>query len=228
MKLSPPVRRAYTTLVPYTWRQWVESRLLPPYPIEYDRHRYIFIHIPKTAGKSIISLLHHRGATHLMYRDYERLIGEAIRDYFVFAVVRDPLERLISAYAYLRQGGNRSRQDLEFARRWVADRSLQRFIVESLPVPEVRESLFFRPQHSFLRENSGRLADATLLRFERLATDFEPIAARLGIRTALPNLNQSSRRDIDATLTASALLALSKCYAEDYTLLGYESPRPLP
>jgi chondroitin 4-sulfotransferase 11 len=224
MRLSPFVRHAYTSIIPPKARRRLERSLLRPYPGEYDRDKYIFIHIPKTAGKSIAHRLHNRGAVHLTYAEYERILGERIQDYFVFAVVREPLDRLTSTYAYLRQGGNRSREDVRFAEKYVRDRSLQAFIDECLTNPAVSRSPFLLPQHEFLRRSDGELAEIALLRFERLERDFAAIAHRLGVGQNLPVINKSDRSRIDASLSPETLRTVALHYREDYQVLQYEAP----
>ncbi|MBC7146362.1 MAG: sulfotransferase family 2 domain-containing protein [Thioclava marina] len=71
----------------------------------FEKERFIFLHIPKCAGTSINmnTLGFHVG--HLGYRHYEGLLGAALRDYFIFSIVRHPESRFRSAYRFLKAGG---------------------------------------------------------------------------------------------------------------------------
>jgi hypothetical protein len=74
----------------------------------------LFVHIPKTAGTSITEALrpkgdrHHplclpRGYPHETVEEFARRVGEDVfRSYTSFCVVRQPLERFLSMYDFLR------------------------------------------------------------------------------------------------------------------------------
>jgi len=150
--------------------------------------------------------------------------GEDDEERFVFAVVREPLSRLTSAFSYLSRGGNQSREDRAFARRWLQERTLTQFIDESLDAPEVRDSLFFRPQTDFLVDKEGRLGKLQLLRFENLDEDFRGIAPRLGVGEALPRLNAAPEPPKVVRLGRAQLEKVVSIYHLDYELLSYPSP----
>jgi hypothetical protein len=72
-----------------------------------DEERYIFFHVPKAGGTSIHSRLKERyGWTddpppvlhHMMVRDYLRFFPKK-KDYFKFAIVRNPFDRLLSTWS---------------------------------------------------------------------------------------------------------------------------------
>tara|TARA_R110002074_G_scaffold328305_1_gene498803 strand:+ start:3019 stop:3699 length:681 start_codon:yes stop_codon:yes gene_type:complete len=217
MNIPTQLRRIYTKLLPLWLRQRIESTLLPAYPREYDKNQYIFIHIPKTAGKSIISKLHNRGATHLSYSDYEDILGDKINDYFVFTVLRDPADRFASAYSYLKAGGNQSREDQEFSHRWIKNKNINDFIKTSFNAIEVKNSLFFRSQASFLKQKNGTLGAVKILHLNNLQKGFASISDRLGVSSELPHLNESrSRQNI---FDGESRLTIQTIYKEDYTLI---------
>src|SRR5947208_3465937 len=77
-----------------------------------NRHRCIFIHIPKTAGSSIALSLFGEQLEHITYRDYQIANPRKFDRYFKFAFVRNPWDRVVSSYFFLRNGtmdeGNRA------------------------------------------------------------------------------------------------------------------------
>ncbi len=87
------------------------------------KHKFLFIHIPKTAGRSIEKYFHSVGIyaddeagkykdvtgsqydetliePHLLPQDYLDIYGESILSYFWFCFVRNPFERAVSEYFY--------------------------------------------------------------------------------------------------------------------------------
>src|SRR3989337_374618 len=70
-------------------------------------NKFVFIHISKCGGTSVSSLLESYSSgkldAHSTYSDYEAFLGESVRDYLVFACVRNPYDRMLSMYTYWRE-----------------------------------------------------------------------------------------------------------------------------
>jgi len=189
----------------------------------FDRHKAIFIHIPKAAGTSIAFAIFghqisHHSITHYYARNYEKA-----SDYFKFTFVRDPLARLVSAYRYLAAGGMNS-HDRDFARRYIQDRSLPQVVEQLSTDPKFLDSLHFRPQFKFVTHPQRA---ATLLvnyvgRVETLADDIRYVLQRLELNSHIPQLNRSTNQaPIDDIELRSLREAVYRIYEYDYELFGY-------
>lgn len=224
-QLPPIIRKAYTYLFPKPFRSWFESLIAGPYPRIYDQRKFIFIHIPKTAGKSIIQLLHKGGACHLTYQEYEKYIGEKIKSYYIFTVVRNPVDRLISLYAYYLSGGNSSKESLTFKKKWISPyKDLNEFVCNALIFDEVKSNRMFLPQSAFILDSNGNLPQITIVRFEKLDDDFKKVSDHLSLKAQLPHVNVSKRKGLDTHLSKEALKVIEQIYYEDFRLLGYPFP----
>jgi Sulfotransferase family len=178
-------------------------------------YRCIFIHQRKAAGMSLIEAFGyfpHQQEFHL-YNDgvlspewHAR--GETEQSYFVFSVVRNPFDRLISSWKYLRSTHTRALLD----------------VLRQPPQLGHDYRHFTRPQIAILRDTSGTLVTDFLLRFEHLQDDFNVLCDRLGKpRQALPHLNASQRQwsyrqyfDLETRKLAEVM------FADDITTFGYE------
>ncbi|MFC1772629.1 sulfotransferase family 2 domain-containing protein [Pseudomonadota bacterium] len=191
----------------------------------FDEHRCIFIHIPKCAGVSIAqSLFGNQGAGHYSASQYREFFGDATYDdYFTFAFVRNPWDRLASAYHFLRRGGFND-ADL----RW-ASRHLQHYVsfdnfVKNWVTPEhVRSWVHFEPQCDYLCKADGTLDVDFIGRFERLEPDFQALCNKLGIDRALLSLNQGVHVHprYQTLYDDQSRDIVSEVYARDIELLNY-------
>src|SRR5215467_9332165 len=70
-----------------------------PAPMIDHSHRFIFVHIPKTAGNSVNRVF---GVSWQNHKDLARYAREceAFETFFKFAIVRNPWDRLLSDYNY--------------------------------------------------------------------------------------------------------------------------------
>ena len=73
----------------------------------FDEHRCIFVHIPKCAGISLVkSLFGDFDLGHAGIKRYQIMFGPAeFNRYFKFTIVRNPFDRLVSAFFFMKKGG---------------------------------------------------------------------------------------------------------------------------
>ena len=188
--------------------------------------KYLFIHVPKTAGESIEQYLL-KGASrdpevrssvllsrnydprrgppriaHLLAREYVRYgyVGEKEFDEcFKFAFVRNPWARLVSEFFFNHYGHT----------------DFRGFLLNRFPTPEDDDyetgSDRYRhvlPQYEFLHDERGNLLVDYVGRFESLDSDFAQVCRQLGIEAApLPRVNTFSE------VMASVLLKRGKIRA---------------
>jgi hypothetical protein len=175
---------------------------------------YIFVHIPKTGGTSLALALEGRamkddlliGDTpkarkrrkrvqgvasagrlwkHSTLRDIDGLVSRAfIEGAFVVTMVRNPWDRVVSYYHWLRaQGFDHPAVRLAKAVGFSA----------FLNHPQTRESLRAHPYESYVKGPGGRERCDLFIRLEAFAEDAAPLWEHLGFRLELPHANASER-----------------------------------
>lgn len=176
------------------------------------RYRCIFIHQRKAAGMTIIKSFGIRGDQPEWHYCNDGVLSSEWRDrpkeYFVFAVVRNPFDRAVSSWRYLPP-----------MRRLPLYRALKTCPRDN----EYLHSHFTRPQVDTLREN-GRLVTDALIRFENLQADFDWVCDQIGKpRVALPVFNASERPAsyLRAFDWRSRKLA-ERIYRDDLVTFGYD------
>ena len=140
---------------------------------------------------------------------------------FKFTFVRNPWDRLVSAFFFLKKSDlerNRrfARRNLStyndfdsFVRQWVTRKSVWRFT-------------HFLPQHHFICIDQ-RLGVDFVGFYENLAEDFAIVAKKIGRPTALCEENRLGGREKDYRqyYNDETRNIVAEAYAEDIALLGY-------
>jgi chondroitin 4-sulfotransferase 11 len=185
----------------------------------------VFIHVPKAAGTSVSRALYGINVGHRPARDYERISSRYFRRYFRFGFVRNPWDRAVSAYEFVRSGGTefvKPIPDPVYATE--AFESFSRFVLEWLSViPLGSADVVFRPQWTFLCDEDGRVLVDHVGRVERLAVDLRPVEDALGVTIRPERLNRA-RRPVEYTdyYTPETRDIVGDIYQDDIEMFGYE------
>ncbi|MFT8309194.1 hypothetical protein [Acetobacter malorum] len=120
----------------------------------------LFIHVPKNAGTAISQELYGCSMRHESIRYYQRHAPDVVRTMPSFALWRDPVERFLFSYDFIRNGGG-SHVSLHpgFAERYADLTTLDRMI----DYVEGTTSIYqldhvLRPQHWYLTDRHGDVA----------------------------------------------------------------------
>ena len=191
--------------------------------------RSIFIHIPKTAGTSVARALNVEPDSPTPYYQYLRASPSKFRKFFKFAFVRNPWDRLGSAFFYLkREGGNLAAESENFRIWWetnfVPYKDLEDLVCNWLTPGNARTDVHFAPQSCFICDPSGRVMVDFVGRFEAIDRDFEFIARRLGTDVRLPVTNQSGHQSYQQYFTPRMNVLIQEVYAGDCRIFGYANP----
>ena len=195
----------------------------------FDDYHCIFVHIPKTAGVSVSrSLFGNFSGGHTYIKTYQVIFPKnEFERYFKFTFVRNPWDRLFSAYTFLRKGGFHDGE-----RRWARDHlapyhDFDDFVKRWVNAKNILRYAHFYPQYRFLcLPFMDKAAVDFLGLYENLQEDFDYIQHKIfGERTrVLPHHNKSSVnivRDYKEFYTEESRKIVAEVYAKDITLLGY-------
>lgn len=206
--------------------------------------KFLFLHIPKTGGTALTLALEARALKddiivadtpkgraragrqkrletagrlwkHSTLADIDGLVTPAdLADLTLLTLVRNPWDRLVSYYHWLRaQNFTHPAKDLS-----------QRLDFSGfINHPLVGQSLLHWPAEAYFRDRSGKLHPAHYLRLEALAEDMEPFEQRLGFRlTPLARHNQSDRlQDWRSYYSDADAALIGRLCATDIARFGY-------
>jgi hypothetical protein len=183
----------------------------------------IFVHIPKCGGTSVenqIGVFHgHRSAVY--FRAADRAFFERA---FKFTLVRNPYDRLVSGFHYLKHHAT-SPLDREWAARSLGGiddfREFTGALEDRAFARRVTAWKHFVPQWYFVCDRRGAPMVDLVGRIE----DFDGFVAELGRRSAVRLKNEvhraSARRPWQDYYTSRAKAAVAVLYREDFRAFGY-------
>lgn len=209
-----------------------------------DKRRFIFIHVPKSAGTSMMQALvrlpgNNRrwcaASNHEPIKDFlanwprrrsllDRILQRSPAGYATCAFVRNPWDRLASLYRYLIEKKQR--------KPGVSDlRSFADFLDQAARgVAWINGLHSFRNQVDFFQDEQGRIAIDFVGHYEHLAEDVGLLSDRLGIPIRLPHVNRSSNagRDYRHDYTDRLVEFVQDRFKRDIVQFGYEFDQPRP
>lgn len=132
---------------------------------------------------------------------------------FIFTLVRNPWDRLVSYYHWLRE------QSFDHpAVRLAKTARFQDFVVH----PQTQVSFGRWPTRAYLTDAAGRARGDAFIRLERFEDDAAPLWAHLGFRLDLPRTNESRRSaDWRGYYDDDTAALVGKLCAEDILRFGY-------
>jgi hypothetical protein len=214
--MAPPDRRWFDHLR-------VRRRHADLVPRQFRRDGAIFIHVPKCAGSALLDAWLGFQTGHVTAAEYHAADPLFFDRAYVFAFVRDPVDRFVSAYDHIQTG---DLWPILPEIRAAVDRhggTLEAVAAGLTADSAVLQLPWFAPQHTFL-EICGRLAVNRVFKTESFAADIEILRSQTPIRLrplAPVNRRGTEKLRIEERLSPAAVAALRRVYWRDFTLFGY-------
>jgi len=141
-------------------------------------HRLLFIHVPKTAGMAVSQAVYGEQVHHASIRYYRAVAPELAAACQTFAVVRDPIDRFRSAFAYAQGDGSCDNDVSEpFRTPYRSFRDVDDALdhLETVSWPYGVDHIF-RPQSWYLTDRDGAIAVDHLVTMPNLAQALTALA----------------------------------------------------
>ena len=190
----------------------------------------IFLHVPKSAGTSLTKSIYHSKSFHIPVIRYKAVDAEKFDTYFKFCFVRNPFDRLLSAYEYLEI---KCHSDMSFPdHRWAASnlsiyRDFEEFVL-SLEDSKIRNRIgtyiHFRSQLDWISDTDAArsiLADF-VGRYETILQDYERLQVRLNVAESLSVVRKTpNQKDYRRSYSTRMVDIVGDMYSEDIDRFGY-------
>ncbi|EGK8097832.1 sulfotransferase family protein [Campylobacter lari] len=192
------------------------------------KYNCIFIHVPKAAGTSIEKAIYETDkwlSGHTKAKDYNQVEFQKI---FSFGFVRNPHDRLVSAFFYLKKGGG-NKEDSQWAQKHLNQyNSFEQFVL-ALNEVKIRNEIFkwihFAPQYHFLCDKNGDILVNFIGKTENIHNDFQTVLTRLNIKRTLTTSNSSNHCHYLSYYNKTTYQIIYKLYQYDFELFNYKSEK---
>lgn len=202
-----------------------------------NKHQCIFVHIPRTGGSSIETVLWPRkeekdlwqgftsrfnneyqtdGLQHLYARNIRKAVGDRFDRYFKFTIVRNPWDKAVSSYAHAKKTA-RLKEFLDID----GDTEFKTYLDRI----KEKDHVHWASQINFIKDEAGNTLLDRIWRFEDYKETFKEILSEVGAgRGPVLHCKASARNKMDFYYDTEATETVAEMYKDDIKEFGYEFP----
>lgn len=178
----------------------------------------LFIHVPKNGGTSIKRALYASDPGHATVRFYDLFLPEHLARVQTMAILRDPVDRFLSGFDFLLNGGGGDVRILPRTMRRMGGISTVDALLgflEGAAGNWLKVDTFVRPQGWYVTDIEGRIRVRHLWLIEETGKAMGAFLAERGV-SGVPHKNRTLRQN--HTLTAEQVQRLRHLYEDDFAL----------
>ena len=185
--------------------------------------RTIFIHIPKTAGVSLVKSIfgHVTLEGHRSVSFYKQVFGTRYSDFFTFTIVRNPWDRLYSAYKFLQKGGINIHDKNAFETHLSTYKDFEDFVLKGLNEKIIWEIMHLIPQYEFVCDKNGKIIVDYVGRFESLQEDVAGLSKKINLEVVMGHYNYNKKKDYREAYTKEMIEKVHHIYQKDIDVFEY-------
>lgn len=191
----------------------------------FDDLKCIFVHIPKAAGISVNKALFGTyGGSHMKLKDYQLIFSKTeFYEYYKFTFVRNPWDRLVSTYFFLKNGGFHEKDKEWFDDNLSQFENFEDFVLNWLNIENSYKWIHFIPQYEFVTVNNKVLVD-DVYKLENIEDGMSSISKKLNLSLELRHENKNPDRNIKYRdyYSSKTKEIVNLVYKKDIELFDYQ------
>ena len=183
--------------------------------------------MPKCGGSSVkkflrsknISVINHNTRIK-KFKYLKDRVDQGLTGY-IFTFTRNPWDRLISAYFYLKQGGHGAWDKKDCNRYLSHYSSFEDMVLNWNDI--LFNQIHFKEQYKWVCDSNGELIPDFIGKFENLQQDFDTVCDKIGIpKQQLPHANKTNHKHYTEYYDDETREIIAEKYAKDIEYFGYE------
>lgn len=189
----------------------------------------IFIHIPKCAGNAVQkSLFGEVVFGHQTIRQYQVALPESVyQNAWKFTITRDPFERIVSAWRFLKAGGLYANDEKYFAETLSQYETFDHFVNDWLVYQDLNQCgcVHFKTQLHYIHDFNEKIAMDHMVKLPDLSVEYPKLRNRFGGDELIAdNKTKGESVDLSSYYTGEETLKnIASIYVEDIQALGYST-----
>lgn len=189
----------------------------------FYKTRTIFVHIPKTAGVSLLRAIYGDVTLtgHRTYHFNSLILNSQESHYFSFSFVRNPYDRLYSTYMFLQKGGMNKYDVAVFENYLSMYKSFEDFVMNGLSQNLINKIIHLMPQYQYICGSKGEILVDFVGRFENLEHDVASLSKKLNMKINLPHYNYNKKKNYRQVYTKEMESRVYQFYQKDIDIFGY-------
>lgn len=213
----------------FIWKKLWFYNLVNPFSSLENEYKFIFIHVPKTAGTAIIKTLFNQKSTgHYYFQNYRSYDKQKSEEFFSFAIVRNPWDRMVSSYMFLKQGGM-NQHDLKFSNTYLKEFESFESFIYALRDYNFRKKILnwihFIPQYKFVCDENENVKVKYIGKYENIGQAFDFIKQYFNMsEKILEVINTSDHNAYWSYYTNDMVEIVGEIYKKDIELFQYKFP----
>lgn len=207
----------------------------------------IYFHIPRTGGNSIVralgdnaelkgpelrKLISKNKGIRVLSHDIRNPKYKWLKDFvadnpdcYVFTFVRNPWDRVVSAFFYLNQGGSTKADQkdyLKYLDRYKGD--FGKFVKSAFSNKDIFEQMHFKPQYEWIIDDKGNLLSNFIGKYENYARDLQKLSEIIDceLTSSVRHLNKSNHKNYREYYDKQTREIIRNAYERDIELFEYE------
>ena len=182
---------------------------------------FLFIHVPKTGGNAIKNTQLFKDSIYFYHASIRNVMEWGKKYRASYAIVRNPYDRLVSAFFYLQDGGEKNKWDINSMKKQQKYRN--NFIEFVKNLSEFMDDIHYKPQYTFLTDKNNELKVDHILKQESLNNDYMKLQQLYGYSPVpLNKVNTSKHEDYTHYYDDETRRIVQEVYRKDFELLNYK------
>lgn len=154
---------------------------------------FFFLHVPKSAGTSVVRSLGLKDPGHLLVNEYSKSTRKILRRKTALLVIRDPFERLLSTYRYAKK--MREKSGVGYLCDIEKFDSFDNWVKARLGKNYIRKHYFLRPASYYIKSAKDNDMEVYVVCMEYLQESLESFFEQQGV--AIPDLRNDNKTKQD-------------------------------
>uniref|UniRef100_A0A6C0CTS6 Sulfotransferase domain-containing protein n=1 Tax=viral metagenome TaxID=1070528 RepID=A0A6C0CTS6_9ZZZZ len=181
----------------------------------------LFIHVPKTGGNSIKKTQFFKRCKYFKHKPITQIKNHKSDYKYSFAVTRNPYDRVVSAFHYLKNGGEPNNAgDLQRQKKLLKYKAFSDFVKD---LHLFIHDTHFRPQYTFVCDKNDRILVDCILENETLERDIIKLYEKEGLPVEnIPKVNTSKHDNYSKYYDdVNIKNKVYQIYKKDFELFNY-------